>query len=548
MIMGDVRRKNGSVICAAVLGAILYICIYGVHVLNPMEVDWLISGGDRAQHYLGWVGYRNSKWFFPIGLMDQLSYPYKTSIIFTDSIPLMAVLFKILSPILPHRFQYFGLWGLLCFFMNGAFSAKILQKYIKVSFQVVLGSVFFILSFQMIQRMFMHTALGGHWLILWAIYLLVYRDQKSYKHKLLSWMALGAVCSAVHLYLLLMCGILLMGTVLVEVLEQKRDSVINRLLNVGGYLVAFIGSALIVVALLGGFSGGISATTGGLGAYSLNLNGFINSQTHGRLLRTFSQLDTQYEGFSYLGVGILFLLLCTLIELVLHVKREGVKYSPVVLGGSVAFVISFILAVSPTVSMGNRIIKHFILPTVVWDIWSVFRASGRISWVCIYLIFVFALCADYRVVNSRRKSIIIVIALMLQMLDISGYVMEKHQLWSNKICYQSNLDQEAWDTLIQEVKTDHIVIMDDFNMSKHYDLAVWAMENKITINKFYFARSMDNELIAEQKESDVNTVFVWEKENFVPDASSTMHYQEVDEMFVVGYTQSAQDTPDWNEE
>lgn len=553
MTARNVKRKNVCIPVAAAIGAILFVCIYGVHVLNPLEVDWLLSGGDRSQHYLGWVAYRNSQWYFPVGLTDQLSYPLKTSIIFTDSIPLMAVFFKILSPLLPEHFQYFGLWGLLCFALNGAFSAGILQKYMKTEHQVILGSIFYILSFQMIQRMFMHTALAGHWLILWAICLLVYRDRTGYHTRLLSWLALGAVCSAVHLYLLLMCGIILLGTVLTEVLEQRKDNIVVRVLKPGGYIVAFIGASLLVVALLGGFSSGISAANGGLGAYSLNLNGFINPQSHGRLLRTLSQLDTQYEGFSYLGAGILFLLLCTLTELILHFDRKRIKQiNPLILGGGLALGIAFVLAVSPTVSLGNRVIRHFTLPSFIVNVWSIFRASGRIAWVCIYLLFLFALCADYRVVSSRRKSVVLVIALLLQLTDISGYAAEKHQLWSNRICYQPNLNQETWNILLEEGKTEHIVIMDSFEQEQHYDLAVWAMENHITVNRFYFARSQEEEILAEQnrslEEAAADTVFVWRKETFVPDADAAMHYYEMDDRFVVGYAGEILGLSDWKEE
>lgn len=552
MSMKKEIKRNISILGAILIGVVLYLCIYGVHVLNPMDIDWLIVGGDRSQHYLGWAAYRNSQWFFPIGLTDQLSYPLKTSIIFTDSIPLLAVFFKILSPILPGRFQYFGIWGLITFALNGAFSAKILQKYMKSDFMVILGSSFYILSFQVLQRMFMHTALAGHWLILWAIYLLIYRDQISHRKKLLSWLALGAVSSAIHLYLLLMCGIVLLGFLLVEVIEGRADSILKRFLKSVGYLAGFIGAAAVIIALLGGFSSDMSAVTGGIGAYSLNLNGFINPQWHGRLLRTYSQLDTQYEGFSYLGAGILFMLFCTGIELVVQSNRKSIhEYSPLALGMGVAFGIAFILAVFPTVTFGNRIIKHYFVYPIMMKVWGTFRASGRIAWVCIYLIYLFALCGDYRVVAAKRKSIILMIALSLQLVDISGYIAEKHNLWSTKYIYTPVMDQEAWELLVEDGEAKHIIIMNDFSMDKYRELTVWAMEQRMTVNKFYFARTQED--IGEEQsgislESDTSSIYVWERESFQPDTGNTMYYYDIDERFVVGYAQSIQGLPAWEEE
>lgn len=120
-------ERNWEYLLIAVLAIIIFISMYGIHVINPLYTDWLLSGGDLSQHYLGWRAYRNSSWSFPIGMVDVLAYPMKTSVIFTDSIPIMAVLFKIISPLLPDNFQYFGIWGVLCIILQMAFSARILK-------------------------------------------------------------------------------------------------------------------------------------------------------------------------------------------------------------------------------------------------------------------------------------------------------------------------------------------------------------------------------------------------------------------------------------
>lgn len=551
MTMREWVKRNTAILWAMVIGAFLFICVYGVHILNPTYVDWMITGGDRPQHYLGWVAYRNSRWFFPIGLTDQLSYPSKTSVIFTDSIPLLAVFFKLFSPLLPHRFQYFGIWGLLTFVLNGAFSAKILQKYMKSDLQVILGSVFYILSFQVLQRMFAHTALAGHWLILWAICLLVYRDRMSYRRKMGAWLSLGAVSSAVHLYLLLMCGIVLLGFLLVEIVEQRADRLRTRFLRTVGYLLSFVGAAAAVIALLGGFSSGMSAVNGGIGAYSLNLNGFINPQWHGQLLRTYTQLDTQHEGFSYLGAGILFMLLCTGIELAVKSNRENIrKYSPLWLGVTLAFCIAFVLAVFPTVTFGDEIIKHFIVRSFMLKVWGTFRASGRIAWICVYLFFLFALCGDYRIVSARRKSMVLAVALILQLVDLSGFMVEKHTLWTTNYTYYPLLIQDNWDTLWNEGEAGHLAVMDDYSMDKHCDLVFWALDRGISVNKFTFARDQGEDMLSPEAtgaEWQDGTIYVWDREDFTPVPDAGIYYYDLDARFVVGYTRQIPGLAMWKE-
>ena len=106
------ERKN--CVIAASLGGIAFLLIYGIKILNPQYTDWLLMGGDPSQHYLGWEFYRRSDWFFPLGLTDQLAYPLKTSVIYTDSIPLFAVFFKLFCLHSFNILEYGGCCALYC--------------------------------------------------------------------------------------------------------------------------------------------------------------------------------------------------------------------------------------------------------------------------------------------------------------------------------------------------------------------------------------------------------------------------------------------------
>ena len=77
----------------AVIGAVLFIGIYGIGVLNFTNDGWLLTGRDLQQHYVGWKYFRAADWSFPLGNHDGLTYPYKVSVLYTDSIPLFAIFF-----------------------------------------------------------------------------------------------------------------------------------------------------------------------------------------------------------------------------------------------------------------------------------------------------------------------------------------------------------------------------------------------------------------------------------------------------------------------
>ena len=115
-------KDHGSKIAfliGAVLGAVTFIVIFGASMISPSNTNWLFAyTSDATQHHLGWVFFRNSPWTFPIGLTDGLTCDGLVSCMYSDSIPLFGLIFKILSPILPDTFQFLGLWGMICFALN----------------------------------------------------------------------------------------------------------------------------------------------------------------------------------------------------------------------------------------------------------------------------------------------------------------------------------------------------------------------------------------------------------------------------------------------
>ena len=59
----------------ALIGAVLFVLIYGFSVLHVTHDAWLLTGQDLQQHYIGWKYYRAAAWTFPIGLHDGLTHP-----------------------------------------------------------------------------------------------------------------------------------------------------------------------------------------------------------------------------------------------------------------------------------------------------------------------------------------------------------------------------------------------------------------------------------------------------------------------------------------
>ena len=507
--------KNMTVLIAGTIGAFVFITIYGTKILNPCYTDWLMSGGDLSQHYLGWKMYRNGDWTFPIGLTDQLAYPYYTSVIFTDSIPIFAVFFKLLSPILPANFQYFGFWGIMCFTFQGILSAKILQKFLKDHLLVLLGAVFFILSPICIQRMFGHTALAGQWLILLAIYTIVYYDEKFYKTKnaALVYGILGFLCSTIHLYFVPMVGIVLCAFVLISIVKSKK------IFQSFFPLISFLTIIVVTVYLLGGFTSNATAQMGGLGYFGLNLNNFFNPRGWSIFLKDLTTYTPgQGDAFAYPGLGVLFLLFVTLLHTVSGIHFSSVKLNKEIVTGqieNIAYILiillSLMVAVSPTIAFGDHLLVEVPLPAFIERIWSVFRASGRLFWPAVYLLVLFAICGDRAFINRyssmpaneldkpgtriNLKLLILAFCIILQVADLSDRFKSLHDQFSKEVQYQSMLSDPFWEEVMKEEKIEHFIFAKPEDQTLLYSITDLASNHQIDIGNFYFARNINNDMV-----------------------------------------------------
>jgi len=168
-----------------IIGVISFLVIYGITPLEVTNDNWIMAGYDESdiiQHYAGWLAFRNSDWAFPLGMAEQMAIGTGTIISFTDSIPIVAILFKVFRSILPETFQYFGLFTLLCYILQSIASYKIINLKTKNKIYSGIGTILFSFAPIFLERAFRHTALGAQWLILFSIYFyLRYRTKKETK-------------------------------------------------------------------------------------------------------------------------------------------------------------------------------------------------------------------------------------------------------------------------------------------------------------------------------------------------------------------------------
>ena len=452
--------------------------------------------------------------------------------------------------LLPEEFQYFGLWGLGCYCLTGAISAKILQKFLKSDFMIVVGSFFFVTSFQMFQRMYAHTALAGHWIILLAILLCVYHDTKfsTTKAQMKAWIAMGILASSIHIYLLLMCGIILLGFLFSEYLQTKD---IKKILCI---LFGYIMSAFLTIYLLGGFSLGTMSDMGGLAAYSLNLNGLFNPMGLSALWTGLPYREGQLEGFAYVGMGVILLLSAGGISCIYRcvVRKEKVlalKDRRIVIGIAGANFIAVIFALSPAVTYGNRVLFEWNIFPILQRIWGTFRATGRVAWISVYCLMLLGILLTVRLRPVWFGKTLLLCCCIIQLTDVSALMQQKHVQFAFDKDYDLHLNGEAWDKLLTDVSLAHWVIVSDIQWETDWPdfryIAVKALEAHKTLNRFHMARSMEpklEEIRQELQTPATDTVYIWKESDTQNCPNIGLNLYEVDG-FIVGTVKPLRENP-----
>lgn len=487
--------KKTTFLVGALYGALLFLLVYGPRVLDVTYDDWLLTGGDLSQHYIGWLCYRNSPWHFPPGLMSGLNDPGMTSIVFTDSIPHFALLFKILSPLLPQTFQYFGLFGILSLALMGGFSALLLNHFLSSPPASVVLSTFFVLSPYILQRLYAHTALGGgQWLIVASLWLWLCHPFAGKKWAVpLCWCGLALAAGGIHMYFLPMVFAILGMWCLERLLAKQPVQAIGT----------FAASVAVVLAdfwFYGIFYGSETLKAVGLGENSANLNALFDAQNTSLFLKELPHMKGQNEGYGYLGLGAIVLLaLAVLVKVVTFRKRPPLFTLTQKIQLAVLLAFYEIVALSPVVTLGDRVILEIPLWEPIRQLWSVFRATGRFIWPVGYLVMFLSMATVFSVLSPRKWLTVLgaVLITVLQMADISPYLRSVYtnEKYRHRVTYTLSIHQQAWDHLLET--KEHVIFQPAGTFvfaSGGSDIALLAMRHHATISNFYFARSDYEEL------------------------------------------------------
>ncbi len=401
-----------AVALALVAGLCFGLWLLPLAMIDPTQWRWLLDG-DPAQHFLGWHFFRDEAWQWPPGRLWAFGEAMGSSIVFTDSVPLLALLLKPISAWLPEHFQYAGLWVLLAYVLTAGFAWRCGWLATGRAEAGLLLALFALLSPMIAWRVGGHFALSAQWIIWWALAEYLEPGPR------IAWWRRGlllAVAALVHAYLLFIALAVFAAEWLRRVWVLRQCALLPAIAR-----AAAIAAMLAVVMALAGYFV-ISGPSGGdlqFGLYGADLDAWWTSLDGARFTAFHApSLGRGLEGMHYLGAGIIALLgiglLAALRRLAATIAMLRAHAPLILAAGALA-----LLAMTHRVGFDGRIVAELPLTGDWVAHLSLFRGSGRMLWLADILWLLVAVVAVFRALPPPWASLLVGALWLVQLVDLA---------------------------------------------------------------------------------------------------------------------------------
>jgi hypothetical protein len=395
-------------------------------MLNPADITW-IDADDPFQHVMGWEQFRGSPLLqYPITKNEGYGLERGSALVYSDAIPIAALVLRPFSPILPRPFQYLGWWAVLSLVLQGYWAARLIRLRTDRTAVIALGAGFLMVAPVLLNRIGIHTALTSQWTILCALWLYFSSSEPRARR----WALLLLLAISIHAYLFVMVGAIWAANLVkcrIARTLTRRD-----LLHAGATVIA----VATWMHALGYFLVGRGAAAGG-GNSRIDLVNFVCGISWSTLLPDVKgNLDPNaWDGYAYLGVGLLGLLVgSAVVRIVRRVRGGGSREtspgveasSPVAAPDRVAvswiplIVVAagfLVFAVSNHVLFGGDEILTYPWPGFMRTVTATFRGQGRMIWPTYYVLVLAILWFVIRTWRPRTLAYLLAAGLVLQVID-----------------------------------------------------------------------------------------------------------------------------------
>ena len=459
---------------------ISFLCIsvvLGLENIPFQNTSWLYGNNDAAAYQLGWYFFQNDIWRFPIGKNPNYGDAISSSIVYTDSIPLLAFFFKLIRNFIPGNFQYYSFWYFLCFFFQLFFAYKILKKFTQSDLYSLVATIFFITAPIFIFKINWHgsVAMGG--LLLCALYLGLTKKVNECK---LYWIYLIIISSLIE-YSSMIIVIAVYSFLRILDLNFKKESFFQ--ITKDFFLISFI--LLTVLYVAGYFEVRMVDTLGvGFGSYKLNLlSPFDPVQTINNISWSWFLPDIkltreeELEAFNYFGIGQLLMLLTALVFFLKNRKDQellDIRNNKKIKSFIYISIFFTFWALSNKISFGSYTLIEIPLNKYIFAILSIAKNTGRMFWIVNYFLLILSIVVLYKCFKKKSSLILISLFLLIQIADTSAGIKERINFFT-PVKQGVKLEDPTWKNLFEKhkiVNTTYPVSWSRLFMQFAYDFEI----------------------------------------------------------------------------
>jgi Family of unknown function (DUF6311) len=399
------------------------------------------SWADMPATLSGYTFFQRDSWQLPLFHVTKLGAPAGVNIIFTDSIPWVALAGRLVFRATGAPVNLYGAWTAMCFVASGmtltGLVATLGQRNLAAATMATVTS----LTMPALLARWGHMSLMAQFEVSLALIFYLRNRNSSTARRMFSQ---GGALSLLALWTQAYLFVMVMGIVLATIAQ----AVTNRTLKWRDAVAVLFGVAAlaaVAIALSGYLSPHGDLAAEGFGFYSMNMLSPVVPQRSGLAasLREY-MLDAtrgQYEGFSYLGGGVLLLFFATFFRQ-LNALRAGFMRNPWLLALLVGCTL---FALSNVVYVGHWKILELPLSGRLADLASMFRSSGRLFWPVMYALTALAIAAAIPL-YGRRGVLLILVATSLQWIDTAP--LREAISERTRAPEKSRIDLAAWRTAI----------------------------------------------------------------------------------------------------
>jgi len=449
---------------------------FGLDFVFGTSPYWQTQVDDVTQYIAGFNMYYTAPWQLPLLGFDSLNYPNGTLVTFVDAIPLYSLILKAFLPASLSPFNPFGFWVALSFLLQAVGAWWINRALGTNSWIMLIALLAVLLTFPALMMRLGHISLMSHWIILFSLALYIH----SYKQRQLThwaWTILLVAAFYINIYLFIMAS-----GILLAALFNLGNRIVLR--NIFHFSLPFIVISLTTLLMILPLPAGNAGQESGFGFYSMN---FLAPLIGGKIFYLQAvQGPGQYEGFNYLGFGILGALAFIFIVWRNALTAILLRHKSLV----IVLMLYTVYALSSQIYFGGQKMLEISYPSFLDGVTSQLRASGRFFWPVGYILIIASFFILFRVLSRRAFLFATLSILILQIADIEG--IHKHLQITSVKEKQKRLDFTSWDaTLGSNVKNIYFYPKfkcDTDPLNTLLPVMLYASERRLNLNTGYIAR------------------------------------------------------------